>query len=46
MVNSGRLNEEVYEKLVRYGVAGFLTWNGNVSDVREDTDLGERELRC
>ena len=45
MVNSGRLNEEVYEKLVRYGVAGFLTWNGNVSDVREDTDLGERELR-
>ena len=45
LVNSGRLNEEVYEKLVRYGVAGFLTWNGNVSDVREDTDLGERELR-
>ena len=45
LVNSGRLTEEVYEKLVRYGVAGFLTWNGNVSDVREDTDLGETELR-
>lgn len=23
----------------------FLTWNGNVSDVREETDLPERELR-
>lgn len=45
MVNSGKLNEEVYERMVRYGVAGFLTWNGNVSDVLEQTDLPERELR-
>ena len=44
MINNG-LNEEMYERLVRYGVAGFLTWNGNVSDVREQTDLPERELR-
>ncbi len=45
MVNSGKLNEEVYERLVRYQVAAFLTWNGNVSDDREQTDLPERELR-
>lgn len=44
LVNNGKLNEEVYERMVRYGVAGFLTWNGNVSDVREDTDMPEREL--
>ena len=44
MINNG-LNEQMYEKLVRYGVAGFLTWNGSVADVREQTDLPERELR-
>ena len=41
----GKMNEEVYARMVRYGVAAFLTWNGNVSDVREETDLPERELR-
>ena len=45
LVNNGKMNEEVYERMVRYGVAAFLTWNGNVSDVREQTDLPERELR-
>lgn len=45
LVNSGRVNEEVYERMVRYGVAAFLTWNGNVSDVHDQTDLPERELR-
>ena len=45
LVNNGKMNEEVYERMVRYGVAAFLTWNGNVSDVREETDLPERELR-
>ena len=34
LVNNGKMNEEVYERMVRYGVAAFLTWNCNVSDVR------------
>ena len=45
LVNNGKMNEEVYARMIRYGVAAFLTWNGNVSDVREETDLPERELR-
>ena len=39
LVNNGKMNEEVYERMVRYGIAAFLTWNGNVSDDREETDL-------
>lgn len=44
MINNG-FNEQTYERMVRYGVAGFLTWNGNVSDVHDQTDLPERALR-
>jgi len=44
MVN-GRINDEVYKKLLKAGVAAFITFEGNIVDKREETDLDTRNLR-
>ena len=44
MVN-GRVGDELYKKLVKAGVAAFITFEGNIVDKREETDLDTRNLR-
>ncbi len=44
MIN-GRINDVVYKKLVKAGVKAFITFEGNIVDKREDTDLDTRNLR-
>ncbi len=44
MVN-GRVGDKTYKRLVEAGVLGFLTFEGNVADERDKTDLDTRNLR-
>lgn len=42
---TARLDSAAYERLVKAGVAGFVTASGNFYDDRQRTDLDERMLR-
>lgn len=42
---NGRVSDKNYPKLVKAGVAGFITFSGNVADKRDKTDLDQRNLR-
>ncbi|MGN0663742.1 MAG: M20/M25/M40 family metallo-hydrolase [Negativibacillus sp.] len=42
---NGRITDQVYPKLIKAGVLGFITFQGNIVDKREETDLDTRNLR-
>ena len=42
---NGRLTPDIYERIVKAGAAGFITWSGTVVDDVERTDIEKRELR-
>lgn len=42
---NGRITDEVYPRLIKAGVLGFITFQGNVIDKPEDTDLNTPNLR-
>lgn len=44
MIN-GRITDEVYPRLTKAGVLGFITFSGNIVDERDKTDLDYRNLR-
>ena len=44
MVN-GRVGDVLYKKLLKAGVLGFITFEGNIVDKREESDLDTRNLR-
>ncbi|MBQ8599496.1 MAG: M28 family peptidase [Oscillospiraceae bacterium] len=44
MVN-GRVGDVLYKKLIKAGVLAFITFEGNIIDKREESDLDTRNLR-
>ena len=42
---NGNVNPEIYERIIKAGAVGFLTWSGTVIDDVDKTDIELRTLR-
>ncbi|MBR6790293.1 MAG: M28 family peptidase [Oscillospiraceae bacterium] len=45
VMTDGRMMPNVYERIIKAGAAGFVTWSGTVIDDVTCTDIDKRELR-